>query len=115
MIYLKIQGKCISKDNEKMFNKQGRPFLSSRFKAFAEIVKWQVKQQYKQEPIIGDIKVEVVFVMKNRVHADLTNLPKGIFDSLNKLVWKDDRQIKECKLSVIYGEKEETIIFVEEL
>lgn len=101
MIILKILGRVISKDNEKVFNRQGRPYLSKRFKDYAQSVAAQAKTQIKK-PVEGDIIVDAVFFFKNRVHSDLQNLPKSLFDALNKIAWVDDRQIKICTLEVKY-------------
>ena len=101
MILIKIKGKVISKDNEKVFNKAGRPFLSKRFKDYQKDVAYQAMQQISR-PVEGDIEVRAMFFMKNRKHSDLANIPKGIFDSFNKIVWLDDRQIKVCHLEVYY-------------
>jgi Holliday junction resolvase RusA-like endonuclease len=53
--------------------------------------------------------------MTDKRHSDLTNLPKGIFDSLNGVVWKDDRQIKKCFMQVVYSDKPGVFIEIEEI
>ena len=113
---LKIMGKCISKDNEKVVNKQGRFFLSSKFKDYAKDVVFQALIQIKgMSPLIGDLSVEAIFVMSDKRHADLTNLPKGIFDALNGIAWEDDRQIKKCQLLIIYGKTPRVLLNIAKL
>jgi Holliday junction resolvase RusA-like endonuclease len=92
--------KCISKDNEKIFNRAGRPFLSKRFRDFDKIVKALAKSQYKGQPIEGHLKVDLTVWFKNKVHCDTFNLPKGVMDSLQGILFVNDKQIKVGRVSI---------------
>ena len=106
-IRLKILGKVISKDNEKIRNKQGRYFKSKRFKDYEDDVRLQVKKQIgRHKPVRDQLFVICNIHFKNKVHADLTNCTKSLFDALNKLVWHDDKQIQMCYLQRNYGDVE---------
>jgi len=44
--------------------------------------------------------------------GDLDNYCKAIFDALNKIVWKDDRQINELYCEKHWGEEDQIIVTV---
>lgn len=99
-IYFKFNERLISKDNFKCVNRQGRQFLSAEFKAFEHRVSWCAKSQYKGALLTGNLTVLIIAHFKNKVHPDLFNLPKSCMDALNKIVFKDDRQIKKGMIEV---------------
>lgn len=96
---------------------------AKRYLSYKNQIQWEVKKQLRTNEIItGPIEVDMIFYMpipqswskkKKREAAgtfhtkkpDADNLVKGVFDSLNKLVWKDDNQV--CKISAkkIYAEE----------
>lgn len=115
MITLTIQGKCISKDNEKLFSFHGKPFLSKKYKDFEYFVQLQAKNQIKNI-LLGDIQVTYNFFLPDKRHCDLTNMPKSIQDALNGIVWKDDKQIKQCFLYLNYDKiNPRTVIYIKEI
>lgn len=93
---------------------------------------WEVKQQLKQPPLEGPIKISCIFYMsrpknhygtgknagKLKLNAptlytkkpDLDNLEKMVFDCLNHVAWKDDSQIVESVARKIYSENPRTEI-----
>ena len=104
MISLKFPFRLISKDNDCTINRYTkRKILSPKFRAFEEQVKLFAKQQYKEAPIRGDLKVCIVACYKTKVHCDLFNSPKGCIDALQGIVIENDRQIKVGKIAVAEG------------
>ena len=104
MISLKFPHRLISKDNEKVFGKYSRrPFLSKKFKDFEKLVQIEARQQYKGEPLQGNIKMIIVACFTNKVHPDTTNLSKSLADALSGIVYGDDRQIKNFHIAVAEG------------
>ena len=99
-VKIRFPFRCISKDNEKIQNKAGRYFLSKKFKDFERAVKWVASTQAKGEPFTGDLKVNVRFSFTNKKHGDLLNLPKGLMDSLEGILYANDRQIKKASIEV---------------
>lgn len=117
MIKIIIPGKAISKDNEKIHNKRGRPYLSSRFKQWENFVAFNAKQQMQgRMPLECDLSVQIDFVMPDKRHADLLNLPKSLCDAFNKIVWKDDRQIKQAYVGVSYNKNNPmTVVYIKNI
>lgn len=89
---------------------------AQRYLIYKELVGWEVKPHAPREPFKGAIEVSMTFYMpipqswpqkKQRAHMgdniphtvkpDIDNLEKGLYDSLNKIFWKDDAQIYKVK------------------
>ena len=114
MITLTFPFKCISKDNEKVFNKQGRFFLSAKFKAFESHIAWEAKSQYKGRVLEGSLMVYLKAYFKDKRHCDASNLFKGVLDSLQGVIYKNDRQIKKATVEIFYWDREGFKIMIEE-
>lgn len=119
MIYpikLFIDGRAMSKDNEKIFSSRGRPFTSNKFKVYANAVARQAEFQMKQsghKMFEIPIKVKMTFYFSNDARLDIFNAPKSICDALNGVAWKDDRLIHQGFLILGYDEKERVEIDIE--
>lgn len=106
MISIIFSFRCISKDNFKCFNKQGRFFLSNEYKRFETAVALKAKEQYRGKVLTGDIEIYLKVYFKDKRHGDATNLFKGVCDGLNKIIWEDDRQIKKATVEIIYWDRD---------
>ena len=116
MITLKFPFKAISKDNEKLYNKQSnRAFTSKKFKDFEAMIKLYARNQYKDQPLVGDLKMVIFFSFKDKRHCDLFNLPKCIADALQRICYTNDKQIKFGMLKVFEdGSEDGFIVFIQE-
>lgn len=102
--------KAISKDNEKARGRNGRYYLSQKFKDFEETIRVMFLSQtppdfemFKTE----NLAVSLTYMFKDKRHCDAMNLPKSCLDALNGSLYSDDRQIKEGHVKIIYGDREE--------
>jgi len=102
--------RLLSKDNEKIQNRQGRYFLSKKFKDFEKAVQLITKTQYKEKPLEGDLEVTLTAYFTNKVHADMFNLPKGLMDALQGFAFINDRQIKTGSIIVLEGYKSDGFV-----
>ena len=94
--------RLISKDNEKIANRQGRFFLSKKFKDWEKKVRDCAFAQYGEKPPIeGAIEITVSAGYTNKVRPDTTNLFKGLCDALQGVVYYNDRQIKKATILVV--------------
>lgn len=55
------------------------------------------------EPTIETLRVEIDFHRRTNRPADIDNLAKTCLDAMNKVVFVDDRQIKQLVLDRFYG------------
>ena len=101
MIRLKFELRAISKDNKKIFNKMGRPFTSAKYKQFERMIQLLAMNQYRGKLLEGDVAMTMTFYFKNKVHCDLSNLAKSVADSLQSIVYKNDKQIKHLTMALI--------------
>ena len=116
MIKLQFDFKLISKDNERIQNRQGRYFLSAKYKTFSEKVRLLAVSQYRGKPLEGNISVVIIVGFKDKRHCDCSNLPKGVLDDLQSIIYANDRQIKRLKCIVLDSEPRDSfIVIVEEI
>lgn len=112
------------------FKKAGKFLLSYDQQAkLKETCKWQIKSQYRNEPIACPVSLEIVFFMpipkatsgiKKRQmlngvcfhmkRPDLDNLQKFVLDCLTNVILLDDAQIVEIRAKKIYSDKPGTFI-----
>jgi Holliday junction resolvase RusA-like endonuclease len=84
---------------------QGRAYTPERTASFETTVRWLMRQAtLKQKLIIpalaGNIAVDMTFWTRSET-SDWDNYAKAICDAGNKILWKDDRQIKEAHVRVL--------------
>ena len=74
---------------------------AKRYLAYKNQVGWIARQHFKGKPTKAPVAVEVKIYLHRGVQGDVDNYFKSIADSLNKIIYKDDRQIKMIKASKI--------------
>ncbi len=78
-------------------NRSGRAamYMNSEGKAYAQSAGYQAKAQRPgQKPLEQSLEVTYYFYFKDRRVRDHLNFNKCLNDSLNKIVWADDKQIQ---------------------
>lgn len=71
-------------------------YMSEEGRAYKqEVALMAVGQMEKAEPLLGKVGVELRFY---GARMDADNMTKALFDSLNGIVWGDDRQIIELHI-----------------
>lgn len=131
MISLDIFGDPVPKKRARTFNNHGKIVTWDSQDKLKEGYKWQIRSQYREEPIQGPVRMDVVFMMpipkstskvKQRAmmngtyyhmsRPDVDNLQKFILDVLNEIVIKDDGQVVEIHAKKIYSSKPGTHVRV---
>jgi len=74
---------------------------AQRYLAYKKQVGWTARQHFKGKPTDKPVCVEIKVYLHRGVQGDVDNYFKSIADSLNKIVYEDDRQIKMIKASKI--------------
>jgi Holliday junction resolvase RusA-like endonuclease len=104
------------------FSKFGGTYTPPRTKAFEKAVQMMAKNQYRQKPLDGPIEVGIEFVFKkpqkpsnSYPKGDIDNYVKSVLDSLNGVVWNDDRQVVSLRTIKRYGFDSSVTVYVSPL
>ena len=83
--------------------------------AYEAAIRGYVQSKYDGEPLEGPLIVHVVAIFKrpatvtraqHTVKPDADNIAKAICDSLNGVLWTDDKSIVYLTIRKLYGEKD---------
>lgn len=77
--------------NKAYLHAAGRVILSPEARAYRDECRWTALGQYHDDPMRGLLEVTIHFYAKD---GDIDGRIKNLLDSLNTIVWEDDRQIK---------------------
>ena len=80
-------------------------FMTKEAKELKESYQWQAKTQWKKPIIKGDVRVEIKLFFKDKRRRDWDNWHKVSCDALTGIVWEDDCQIQEAKVTKHIDEK----------
>lgn len=86
-----------------------------RYLSYKKLVAWTAKSQYKDLPVSKDIGVNINVYLNGGNQGDIDNYFKSITDSMNKIVYMDDRQVKEMSARKLQSENERVEVIVYEL
>lgn len=90
-------------------SKVGSTYLTKDAKKFKEELGWIAKTK-KKDYGTNDIKVDIVFKIKDHRRRDIDNLLKATFDSLKGIIFDDDCQIIRATATKMIGHYNRTII-----
>jgi len=82
----------------------GKAYTPRATRSYEKLLAWHYRHAVK-EPLEGDLGVLLIFITKSR--ADLDNLAKAALDAGNKILFKDDSQIKMLETHRLRGDVEE--------
>jgi len=83
----------------RVFN--NRSILSAKGRTNKEAIAWEARAQFRGRPLTGPLAIEATFFWGDRRKHDWDN-QKAFWDSLNGIVYEDDRQIKDAHIMVEY-------------
>jgi len=86
-----------------------RVYISSKGKKFKEALGLIAKSKIKS-PLKADIRLKIEYHITGKVGKDIDNILKAILDSLNGIVYEDDKQITELSVKKIRQSKANKII-----
>ena len=68
-------------------------FMPAGYQDWKQETAFQMRQQYRHEPMQGHVAVAIDIVAKRKPRGDIDNLAGAILDAGNGVLWTDDRQI----------------------
>lgn len=84
-------------------------FMKKEAKDRKEQYAWEAKGQYKGQPIQKDITVDIVLYFGDKRKRDIDNFNKLWMDSLEGIVYEDDKQIQELHTIKSYDKQDPRI------
>ena len=103
---------------------KGFVYTPTKTKVYEKSVADMAKIQFNKKPLVGPLKIEVVFYLKKPksvkrkypvVKPDLDNLEKGLYDALEGIVYVGDQQIVTHTTSKWYANEGRIEVFIKEL
>lgn len=86
-----VPGHPQTKHRPRFYN--GQVLTSKKTRIAEQAIGYHARRVFR-EPLAGDIALNIIFYLKNKQNlADIDNLTKCVQDALNKIAYKDDRQI----------------------
>jgi crossover junction endodeoxyribonuclease RusA len=76
---------------------RGRRFLTEAAKVNKSLMGWEIKTQWEQQPLKGNVTMTVELYYPDKRRRDIDNL-KGMIDSFTGILYEDDSQITELRL-----------------
>ncbi len=89
-------------------------YTPERTKRYEELVGWRAKQVINT-PLTGDVAVHMTIYASSKIQGDLDNYAKAILDGMNKIAYKDDKQICILSIQRLSDKKERVEIEIEEV
>lgn len=94
----------------KYYGVWGNRIVTSKVgKAFRKQAQFQLRELWKRKPLTSPVKLKLEFHYKKHP-LDVDNGVKGVFDSLSKLVIKDDKQIMAYSVKKFVKQPENLIV-----
>jgi|SRR5699024_3411484 len=99
----------------RMNHRMKRTKRNMKYMAYRNQIAWTAKSEYKGKPVDCDVGVNVNIYLNGGRQGDVDNYFKTITDSMNKIVYADDSQIKEMTARKLECENERVEVVVYEL
>ena len=78
--------------------KRGGSYQTENVKNWQNTIGWTAKEHYKGELLVMPVAMKLDFYVK-RNDADCDNLAKGTMDSLQGVIYKNDRQVIDLHIT----------------
>lgn len=111
-----VPGRAVPAVRMTQRSKYSKP--AKRYLKYKNQVAWTARSLYKGTPTESDVGVNLNIYLKGGNQGDIDNYFKSITDSLNKIIYLDDRQVKEMsarKLACEDAAEERVEVIVYEL
>lgn len=90
----------------RMNRRMKRTKRNVRYMNYRNKVGWLARKEHTGKPVECDVGVNVNVYLNGGVQGDVDNYFKTITDSMNKIIYADDRQIKEMTARKVESENE---------
>ncbi|WP_423066049.1 RusA family crossover junction endodeoxyribonuclease [Devosia sp. CN2-171] len=80
-------------------------YMSADGKALKKEYQWQVKTQFRGEPLKGPLSITVTIYLPTKRRSDWDNFHKLSMDALSGIVWEDDSQKQDARVLKSYDKE----------
>jgi Holliday junction resolvase RusA-like endonuclease len=116
-IPVKPQGKARHRTRVVMIGKKpvAMQYSDRKAKAYEQAIRDSVIAQYKGDPLDGPLIVSICAWFKKpkssrlaypTVKPDADNIAKAVLDSLNGILWHDDKQVCQLTIHKVYADRD---------
>lgn len=105
LIEFTVLGRAIPAVRMTQRSKFAKP--AQRYIAYKNQVGWTAKQHFKDKPTSEPVAVNIKVFLSGGNQGDVDNYFKSITDSLNKIIYNDDRQVRLMTAEKIECKKDE--------
>lgn len=90
-----------------------RSYMKKEAVALKESYQWQNKSQWKgKKPLEGSLELDIKVYLPTKRNTDWDNLHKLSMDSMNGIIFVDDKQIQKATVSKHYDKNNPRIIII---
>ena len=108
-----VPGRPVGKERARK-GKNGTFYTPPRTREYENLVSWKARMAHVGAPFEGPVKLEME-IRSRKSRADTSNILKAIEDAMNRIVYHDDKQIKEIHIRRINGEQEEVQVTISKI
>ena len=116
-IPIKPQGKARHRTRVVMIGRKPVPmqYADPKAKAHEQAIRDAVIAQYKGDPLDGPLIVSIYAWIKKpksskfaypTIKPDADNIAKAVLDSLNGILWHDDKQVCQLTIHKVYADRD---------
>lgn len=98
-----VKGQVPSSKNSKKVTKTGRVYTDPRVQEWMDDAKLQLKSQWREDRIEGDVCLTVIFYNQDNRRHDLDNQLATINDCLKETILTEDDQFHISQIQLQYG------------
>ena len=94
-----IPGPPVPKARPRFNRRSRRPARTpERTKVFEQRAMTYAREAWPRRAVAGSVSVRIRFFVPDARRRDVDNLAKGVLDSLNGIIWRDDSQVTGMEL-----------------
>ena len=100
-----LEGNPLSTSHIYQRGKGKRLFMIQEAKNLKESYSWQAKSQYREKPMIENLAAYIKLYFGDKRRRDEDNYKKLVYDSLQGIIFEDDKQIILAETVKLIDEK----------
>jgi len=84
--------------NQKYGIINGRNLLTKKYRDAKEALAWEMRSQWKKQPLQGDVAVNIIEYFGDNRRRDIDAYLKVVLDAASGILYEDDSQVTELNV-----------------